>query len=273
MLASVFALPAEPDDVDVGVRDRLARRVGDGKVEQEIGRRLEDTPIRAGDVHAELLDDVAPDLGDRHLDHHLILRPHGERIDHVAGRILRASVEMADETFRDVHRLLGFEGRAHLAREDHGVVDGGDRDGRIRHRDLQGAAQLVHVAPDQDFEIGDLGALRVHDEDARRPIAHGDQEDLAGRAHHGVGHLGIGHEHFLGVARKIDDDRLADAEVDLFRNGGIDARHADRRRRVVAEAPGRCARRRLRPGSPRREPGPARRALPSEPRCASTKRA
>ena len=180
---------------------------------------------------------------------------------------------MADEAFRDVGRLLCFERRSHLAREDHGIVDRGDRDGRVRHRDLQGAAQLVHVAPDENFEIGDLGALRVHDEDARRSIAHGDQEDLAGRAHHGVRDLRIGDEHFLGVARKLDDNRLADAEVEPLRNGGVDARDPDGRGRIVTEARW-CGRAAPQAEDDRGE-SQGRQAEPSDAgsRCASTKRA
>ena len=64
------------------------------------------------------------------------------------------------------------------------------------------------------------------------PFCHADDEDLAGRADHRVGHLRVGDEDLLGVARQVDDHRAARGQLDLAGRG------APRRRRPSSTGAG-----------------------------------
>ena len=72
-------------------------------------------------IDAELLDDVALDFGDRHLQHDLVAAAHDDRVDDLgagADRVGRAGI---DQPRRDVEGLLRFRLARHGSRQDHAV--------------------------------------------------------------------------------------------------------------------------------------------------------
>jgi hypothetical protein len=124
-----------------------------------------------------------------------------------------------DERLGDVHGLRCIRGVGNMPDQQDRVAGRLDLDLGARKGRAQGLAQDVEVAPNRDFQRRDLLAVAIHGKDRSGTVGHADDEELAGRTHHGIGDAGVGHEHFLGVAGQIDDQRLADRQIKLLGAG------------------------------------------------------
>jgi len=88
---------------------------------------------------------------------------------------------------------------------------------------VQGCAHAIEIALHRDVIGTDLLALGVEEHDIGLSDADADDESALRRADDGIGDLGIGDQHVLGLARQVDDDGLADAqrhEARLHRDRG-----------------------------------------------------
>ncbi|MEY9277835.1 hypothetical protein ABIE90_007732 [Bradyrhizobium diazoefficiens] len=77
---------------------------------------------------------------------------------------------------------------------------------------LQRGAHAVEVALDRDVIGRDLLAGGIEEHDVGLPDRGADDVGALRRADHRIGDLGVGDQHILDVARKVDHDGLADAE-------------------------------------------------------------
>ena len=163
--------------------------------------------------HAQLFHHASLHLRDRHLQHDLIAPPQGHGVHHPANG--HAARILAEETFGQILRHLRVCGRISLANQNDGVFNGFRGDGGFGHRDAENLFQLCDVAANGNLEFGDPDPLRVQRINRRLTRRRRDQIELAGGTDNGADHLGIGHQHLGGVARKIHDDRLPDAQMDV----------------------------------------------------------
>src|SRR5215510_9363545 len=178
----------------------------------------------AVEVDAELLDEVALHLGDRHLEHDLVAAVHVDVVDHLLAVI--------HEARGDVERLVRFDRARDVAGQHDAVAEGLDIDVQTGQRLLDRGAQSVEIALHRDVETGELLALGVEEEHAGLSDRGADDVGAAGRADDCVGDLRIGHQHVLDVARQVDHHRLADAERDEL-GARFAAHHLDDRRARV----------------------------------------
>ena len=188
-------------------------------------------------VDAHLLDDVARDFGDGHLQHHLVAAANRDRIDHL--------VRAADQAGGHVGGLLCLDRCCGGAAQHHAVADTVDLDVRVRQRLLQRGAYAVEVALDRDVIGRNLLACGIEENDVGLADRGADDIGALGGADDGVGDLRIGDQHVLDLARQVDHDGFADPErkktrVHLpfgggGRRGAIVARHHRRQRRVQRE--------------------------------------
>ena len=159
--------------------------------------------VHAGaEVDAHLLDDVAPYLGDIDLQHHLVAAADDDGVDDLVGA--------ADQPRRDVAGLLRLDRACHRAGQHHAFADAFDVD--AGQSLPQRGADAVEVALHRDVIGGDLLTVAVEEHDIGLADVAADDVGALRRADHGVGNLGIGDQHILGLARQIDDHGLAGAE-------------------------------------------------------------
>src|ERR1700728_3459409 len=191
-----------------GGRERI------GVVQIHHGRAEAD---RARKIDAELLDDIALDLGDRHFEHDLVAAAHHDGIDDLVARGNARARARSDQTHRDIEGLL----RLGLARcataQDNALAYPLNADVGIGQDLTDRRADAVEIAGDGDVEAGHLPAFDVEEEHIGLPDLAADNVGAARGADHGVGDGGIGDQHVLDIARQVDDDRLADAERDRAR--------------------------------------------------------
>ena len=159
--------------------------------------------VHAGaEIDAHLLDDVASHFGDSDLQHDLVAAAYDDGIDDLVGT--------ADQPRRDVAGLLGLDRARHRAGQQHAFADAFDVD--ARQALPQRCADAVEVALDRDVVGGDLLAVAVEEHDVGLADVAADDIGALRRADHGVGDLGIGDQHVLGLARQVDDHGFAGAE-------------------------------------------------------------
>ncbi len=102
----------------------------------------------------------------------------------------------------------------------------------IRDGGVDQLLEFADVASDRHFECFDPPSVAGEREDRGLPVGDGRDIDPPRGAHDGVGDLGIAHIDFGRVLRQIDDDRLADAELEIagetrpLRKGGVGRRRA-----------------------------------------------
>ena len=210
--------------------------VGDGAA----GRGQCGAAPGAAEIDAELLDDVAPDLDDRDLQHHLVLPADHERVDDVtrhdhgragrdgdaaaaaaAGRALPGAHRgVAGIGARDVEGALGVDRGRYGTGQDHRIVDGLNVDVVVRHHGLEDAFERADVAiVDVDRQRRDRTPGLIEGEDRGRPLGQRHHVEAAGRAHHGIGDAGVADEDFRSIFGKIDDRGLADRHREPLRAG------------------------------------------------------
>ena len=110
--------------------------------------------------------------------------------------------------------LRCVERRFHGTCQNHVVVDEFNRDFRIGNEPLQIVFQSRDIAFDRKVEAGNLFAVRAEHEDVRFTDLLAEKIYPARGAGYGVGHTGIGDQNVVGIARKVDDDRLVQPELD-----------------------------------------------------------
>ena len=159
-----------------------------------------------------MFDDITFDLGDRYFKHDFVAIAHDDGVDDLAALTDRVGGAGADKSHGDIVSLLRFGLVRRGAGEDDAIADAFDGDVGIRNHLPDRGANAVEVARDREVEASHLPAFRIEEEDVG--LAHFDADDVGAprRPNDGVGDLGIGDQYVLNVARKIDDDRFADAE-------------------------------------------------------------
>ncbi len=76
----------------------------------------------------------------------------------------------------------------------------------------QDAVQRLDIGLHTDFDVGDLAASRIEEEEIGLSKLAADHIRAACRADCGVGDLGIGDENVARICRQIDDRRLTEGE-------------------------------------------------------------
>ena len=196
-----------------GAAERLAqRRERIGVVEIDHGGAVTQ---RTGQIDAELLEDVALDLGDGHLEHDLVAAANDKRVDDPLcrpGGDGSKGRHGLDQARRHIVSLLRLQLARHGAGQNHGIADALDRDVVVRQHVLERRADAVEIAHHGDVEAGDLLALGVKDKNAGLALLDADDVGAARGAYDHIGNRGIGDQNIFDVARQVDDKGLADAE-------------------------------------------------------------
>ncbi len=182
----------------------------------EIDQRLA-VVHRACQIDAELLEHVALDFGDRHLEHDLIVAANDDGIDDLAAGRNRIGATDAEQPRRNIIGLLRFGLARRRAGKHDAVADALDLDIGIRQHLRDSLAHAVEIARHRNIKAADLLAVGIEEKHISLPGRHADDVGAARRSHDGVGDLGIGNQHVANVARQIDNDRLADAERQRLR--------------------------------------------------------
>jgi hypothetical protein len=194
-----------------GAAERLTES-GERVVVVEVDDRAAETEA-AAQIDAELLDQVALDFSDRHLQHDLIAAAHDDRVDDFragADRLGRADI---DQPRRNVEGLLRLRLARDEARQDHAVyADALDAHVGIREDLLDRGADAVEIARDGDIEAGQLLAFRIEEENVGLSDFVADHVSAARRADHRIGDPRVCNQNVLNVAGKIDHHRFSDAK-------------------------------------------------------------
>ena len=200
-----------------GAAERLTKR-GERVVVVEVDDRATETEA-AAQIDAELLDQVALDFSDRHLQHDLIAVAHDDRVDDFGAGADRLDRACIDQPRRDVEGLLRFRLARDKTRQDHAVdADALDAHVGIRQDLLDRSADAVEIARHRDIEAGQLLAFGIEEENVGLSDFVADQVSATRRADHGIGDPGVCDQNVLDVARKVDHHRFADAERDRARS-------------------------------------------------------
>ena len=215
---------------------------GDRAVDRE--RIFErETSVWPGPAHvdAELLDDLAPDLGHRHFEAHLIEPADGERIDDFSARAVgvcaraagsastaapdrngdgsgpgrRRRGRIVDEAGGDIERLLGLLGRRDRSGEDDLVGDGADVDLIPRNRGVEQRGQFADVAADGDFDGRYFSTVSRQGENGGLAVGDAGYVNAPGGAHDRIGDLRFADIDLAGFLGQVDDHRLADAQLEV----------------------------------------------------------
>ena len=226
-----------PAAVDGGAAERLAvGRERIGIVEVDHSRAVAKT---AGQIDAELLDDVALDLGNCDFQHHLIAAANDDGIHDLAALRNADLVGIVEHPDRDIVSLLRLRGIRHGTGEDNALADAFGIDIGIGDRLLDRGTQAVEIALHGNIEAGDLLACRVEEENVGLTDGNTDDVGTARRSHHRIGDLRIGDQDVFDIARQIDHRRLAGAQRHVPRGavaGGNS--HSLSGRRVERDAAG-----------------------------------
>ncbi len=162
----------------------------------------------------ELLDHLALNFryGDPQID--LVAAPNRDGIHHLVAcsrHGVRSGIEQPARNGKSglrIHRCI------RRACQDHAIgTERFDPDIAIRNRLADRIADAVQVAFHREVEARNLAAFGVEKEDAGLADLDTDHVGAASRADDGIGNGGIGDKDVLGVARQVDDHRLADAEI------------------------------------------------------------
>ena len=215
---------------------------GDGAVDGErIVKSEASVRARAAQVDAQLLDDVTADFGDRDAQADLIGAANREGVDDPsAGRVgltaraatravaaartvrdgycgaLRGGCGVIDEAVRDVERLLSLLGRRDGPGEDDRVLDRAHVNFVAGEGGVEQVQQFGDGAPDRDLEDRDPPPVLAQGEDARLAIGDGGNIDALRRAHDRVGDSGIANVDLARLIGQIDDDGLADTQLQVL---------------------------------------------------------
>ena len=163
----------------------------------------------------------------------------------IEGSAPRRGLRVVDEAVGDIDRLLGFDGGRDRAGEDDRVRDGADVDVVAGDRGVEQADEFDHVAADRDLEDRDLPAVAGEREDRRLAVGERRNIDAARRAHDRIGDARVADVDLGRILGQIDDDGLADAELEVSAEpaaGDVRRRRAVRLGRFEAAARWRKAR-------------------------------
>ena len=118
----------------------------------------------------------------------------------------------------DLPGAVGFGGAARRARKHDRAVHRFSADLRVRRVAAQNVVQRLDVGLDADFDVGDLAAIGVEEEDVGLPELAADHVGAARRAHGGVGDCRVGDQDVARIGRQIDDRRLAERQHERRRD-------------------------------------------------------
>ena len=236
-----YPTPYPPNRTDRRRRERIETGNVEGKLSDREQRRR---------VDAELLEDVALDLGDAHFEHHLFLAQHVYR---TYDPLLAFR---ADKPGRQIKSKLGFGRRLGPTAEDDILADRVDGYPGAGNGPPNKFLQGNHVLRHFEVESQDLLAACIKEENVG--LADGAGEQISGvlGAHHRIDDVGVTHEHVASLAWQLDDDRLV--EADAHEAAAIGARRI--RSKVaggcrLGNRPGRHQRQRCREQQARPPPG------------------
>ena len=129
---------------------------------------------------------------------------------------MRGGRGVIDEAVRDVERLLSLLGRRDGPGEDDRVLDRAHMNFVAGEGGVEQVQQLGDGAPDRDLEDRDPPPVPAQGKDARLAIGDGGNIDALRRAHDRVGDSGIADIDLARLIGQIDDDGLADAQLQVL---------------------------------------------------------
>src|SRR5690606_29927618 len=171
-------------------------RIDGGEPEHALAADID----RSREIDAELLDDRPLHLGNRDPERHLLATGDRDHVQHPIG--------LAGELRRDIRRLLRVQRARYRTRQNHVAVDRIDGDRVVRQDAVEHRLEREQIALDLDFEIEDLAAVLVEEEDVRLTDLPADQVDGALGTDDGLDNCGARNENVTRFLRQVHDQRL-----------------------------------------------------------------
>src|SRR5688572_29249187 len=181
----------------------------------------------SGDVHTQLLQNVALHFGDPHFEHDLLAAGDGDRAQHFFG--------ITDELDGEVHGPLRLARIGRDAAQDDIVIDRIDGDGRSRNSPLDQILEGERITRDLEIEAQNLAAFAIEEEHIGLAKRAAKEVGAVLGADDSIDDRRVAHDDVLGRRRQLDDHGLAYAEAHEFRAacvrfGGVCRRYGISRR-------------------------------------------